>query len=164
MTNDEKTQDLDADRVLLPEDELLRLNEWAEPGGWMLALVAALAGALLLFTDPAPGSDLDGPLRPVLGAVWFALAFLAGSGARSGLVVKPEGVEVRWRIRSASFSWEEISAFALQRGVFRSSLKMHLSNGSNLRVVGFEAKSPKEARRAEAMVVELNRRATGACR
>jgi hypothetical protein len=147
------------DQVPLPEGELIRLNDWAEPGGWALALFAGLAGILLLFTDPAPGSELSGPLRPVLAAIWLVLAFLAGSGARAGLVVRPEGIEVRWRIRSSTFSWGDISTFALRRSTPRQSLRVKLRDGRELWVVGFEARSAEEARRAEAMVMELNRRA-----
>lgn len=142
----------------LPEGEVLRLNEWTEPAGWMLGLFAGLAGALLLFTDPASGGNLDGPLRPVLAVIWLALAFVAASGARSGLVVRPEGIEVRGRIRSSTFSWGDISSFALKRSMLGPSLHVKLRDGGDLGVAGFGARSLEEARRAEALVAELNRR------
>ncbi len=82
---DQELQKSEAGRARLPEEEVLRLNEWAEPAGWILAVLAGLAGCLLLFTDPASDSNLSGPLRPALAAAWLGLAFLAGSGARSEL-------------------------------------------------------------------------------
>lgn len=156
----DKLKDHRNDREPLPEGEVLRLNDWAESAGWVLALFAGLAGGLLLFTDPAPDSNLSGPLRPLLGAVWFGLAFLAASGARSGLVIRSGGVEVRSRFRSSTFSWPDIDEFVLKQSIYRPSLRMKLKDGQELRVVGFGARSPEEANRAETMVAELNRRAS----
>ena len=142
----------------LPEGEVLRLNDWVVPAGWMLALFAVLGGALLILTDPAPGSEFDSPLTPLIGLAWLAFAFFVATGSRSGLVVKAECVEVRFRIRSTTISWSEISEFVLPQSGYRRALVVQLRDGRKLRAVGFEAKSSREAERARLMVAELNRR------
>jgi PH (Pleckstrin Homology) domain-containing protein len=141
------------------EGEVLRLNGWAELAGWIFAVAAGLA-AFLLLSGPAPGSDLDGLPRFLSGVVWLGFAFLAGSGARAGLVVGPNGVEVRARIRSSRFSWPEITDFALRRSIFRPNLMIRLVDGREVPVVGFEPRSQGDARRAEQIVAKLNRRVT----
>lgn len=148
----------ESDQPLLPEGELLRLNDWAEPAGWMLALFAGLAGLFLLLTNPAPGGNLGGPLRPVLAVAWLGLAFLAGSGARAGLIARSDGIEVRFRLRSSRFAWSDISTFELHQAGYRPSLRVRLADSRELHVAGFSARSPEEVDRAEAMVAELNRR------
>ncbi len=159
--NSERLQAPGRDQVVLPENEVLRLNDWAESAAWVFAVVAALAGALLAFTDPSPGSDITGPIRFVMAVIWFAFAFVFGSSARAGLVINGDNLEVRWRIRSRVVSWQDIATFELQRSAFRPPLRMKLQTGEELRVPGFEARSSGDSDRAKMMVAELNRRVGG---
>lgn len=161
MTSGQSQEPL-SDQPLLPEDEVLRLNEWAEPAAWAFAFIAACAGGLLAFTDPSPHSELVGPGRLVLAAIWFAFALLFASSARAGLIIRDGKLEVRWRIRTRAVPWHEVTEFEYQRAAFRPALRMRLRSGEDLRILGFEARSSGDSERAEQMVAELNRRAAQA--
>jgi len=72
---------------------------------WTLALAAGAGGLALVFTDFFPGSA--GPLRPVVGAAYFALAGLA-----VGLVAPPD--TSRWLAGLASWATIALGLVGLQ--------------------------------------------------
>lgn len=84
---------IDPEKDLLPERQLLRLNDWAEPLGWVLAVAAASAGIFLLLVDPASAPS-DGSLRPLPGLVWLAFGLFMAAGSRAGLMVERNGVSL----------------------------------------------------------------------
>lgn len=127
----DKLSEMEKRRLGLPQAELLRLNDWSEPAGWMLALFSDLAGLLLLLANPAPESELAGPVRPVLGLAWLILAFFAATGARSGLLLTAEGVEVRSRLRTKSLGWDEIGGFAFDQTPFGLGFGFSLMTGTS---------------------------------
>jgi hypothetical protein len=144
----------------LPEGEILRPNDWAEPAAWMLGLAAGLIGVFFLVVSPSPHSQLGGSLRPLLGLAWLAFGVMAASGARAGVVVGKDGIVVRTRFRQSSYRWAEIRGFDLQSSLTRPPLCIHLRDTRDIRSRGFAPKSATEHRRGEAMVAELNRRAS----
>lgn len=151
-------------KELLPEGKLLRLNDWAEPGGWVVAGVVVLFGVVLLLPPASPSSHLDGSLRPVAGLVWVGLGLMMAGGARSGLIVDHDGIAVQGLWRRNQWRWEEVDAFELKKPFYRPALRIHLADGSRASASGFSPKSVSERSLAEARVTELNRRATEARR
>lgn len=143
---------------LLPEGEIVRLNEWSEFVTWLLAVCGIGFGLLLLLTEPSSGSNLNGSLRPVLGAVWLTFGLLVASGARTGLVVNPEGITVRYRFHASSYRWSEIKEFRLPQVGPRKALRIELETGRRLRANGFGASLPADVQTAKEIVAELNRR------
>lgn len=146
-------------KELIPEGERLRLNDWTETLGWVLAIAAGLAGLFLLLRTPAPHSDFRGPLRYVLAVGWLGFGLIVASGARAGVIVRKWGITLQTRLRHLDYDWSEIAEFRLKRSMIgRPALRIRLQDGRELRAVGFEARTSDEWSRAEAMVAELNRR------
>lgn len=147
-----------AETPLLPEGEVLRLNDWSEPAGWVLAGFAILAGALLIPIPPfgLPGSS--GRAYSLLGLAWLCFGLYIAGNTRSGLVVRPDGVTLRGWIRESHHGWAEIESFELKREIWSQALKVKLSDGSAKRVGGFGARSTIERQLAVARVADLNRR------
>jgi hypothetical protein len=149
--------ELDPEKELLPEGALLRLNDWSETGAWALAVLAAVAGALVLW--PLRHGHIDSVFRPLLGLTWLAFAALIAGGARSGVIVDSGGITVRGLVRRQRWEWSEISDFELKRPIYRAALRIRFTNGSEASAPGFNARSSEERKLAEARVAELNRRA-----
>jgi len=145
----------------IPEGEPLRSNDWSQPAALMLAFFEIGAGLFLLLTRPE-GGDFNGSLRPVLGLAWIAVGLLPLSGLRAGLVVRQDGIEVRSRLRTSNYRWSDIKHFDLRPSIYRSPLRVELNNGQLIRPLGFSMKTSSDRCRGEAMVAELNRRATEA--
>lgn len=156
--------EIDRHNLQLPEGEVLRLNEWREPAGWVLAICMALAGAYLLLVPASHPPRFDGPLRFVLGAGWlFFAAFMAGT-IRAGVEVRHDGVLVRRLIRTSQWNWNEIAEFRLRRSIFRPGLQMLLRSGVDVKGLGLAGRSADEWHLAEHMVAELNQRVVDANR
>ncbi len=154
---------LEQGKELLPEGERLRLNDWAETLGWVLAIAAGLAGLFLLLRAPSPDSDFHGPLRYVLAVGWLGFGLLVASGARAGVIVRERGITIQTRLRHFDYDWSEIAEFRLKRSMIgKPALRIRLQDGRESRAVGFEARTSNEWERAEAMVAELNRRVSDA--
>lgn len=142
----------------LPEGEVLQINEWREPLGWILVIFMVFAGAYLLLVPASHPPRFDGPLRFVVGAGWFLFAaFLAGA-IRAGVVVCSDGVLVRTLLRENSWDWKEIAEFRLRRSIYRPGLQILLQNGTEFKGLGLAGRSAEEWRLAEQMVAELNQR------
>lgn len=153
-----------ADNEILPEGELLRLNDWSGLAAWILACLAFLLGVFLLVSPPSQLHHFDGSLRPVLGLIWLSVGLMIAGGARSGLIVDQQGITVQGLIRRTHFNWSEVALFELKTPFYKAALRIHLINGRELNTLGFGAKSPGERRLAEARVAELNRRASAPSR
>jgi hypothetical protein len=161
--SDPLTVDPATQKNLLPEGEVLRLNDWAVPGSWVLGGFALIAG-LFLIGFPAPkSSNLAGPLRPVLGLVWLGMGLLIVGGGRSGLIVESDGIAVQGLVKRTRWTWSQVAGFELRQPFFKAALRVHLADGSEVNTLGFGAKSVREQELANAWVEELNRRASQAC-
>jgi hypothetical protein len=143
----------------LPEGETLRLNEWGESLGWLLAGFAFLLGVFLLLVGPSPHGNLGGPLRPVLGLVWMAFGAMIAGGVRSGLIVEESGIIVQGPLRRKHWAWYEVEAFEIKQAFYRQALRIMLVDGKQVSTPGFSGKSEKERRLVDERVAELNRRA-----
>jgi Bacterial PH domain len=153
--------DSDPNKEILPEGELLRLNEWGEALGWLLAGFAFLLGLFLLVVSPLKHGQLDGPLRPVLGLVWMAFGAMIGWNMRRGLIVDQAGIIVQRSFRRRRWTWPEIERFELKQPFVRPVLRIRFTDGTQTSTFGFNSKSRQERLLADARVAELNRRALG---
>lgn len=142
----------------LPEDKLLRLNSWAVPGAWALALVVAFLGVFILVT---PSISVHSPsARIIAGLVWLAVGLMIAGSARSGLVVHEKGITIQGSIKSRHWPWSEVTHFELRQPIFRGALRVHLVDGTVVSAVGFDGKSAREREVARDWVTELNKRAS----
>src|SRR4051794_32393252 len=91
----------------LPEGELLRLNESSHIAGWALAIGMSLLGLIFLVTSGSPSQHSDGSLRPVLGLVWLGFGLMIAAEARSGVIVRKDGIVVRGWLRRRQWAWSE---------------------------------------------------------
>jgi hypothetical protein len=151
--------DSNSAKGVLPEEKLLRLNDWAEPAGWVLAIFALLVGLFLLMVEPARSSSFDGSLRPILGAAWVIFGLFMAGGARAGIVVHREGISVQGTLRKRHCSWNQLAGFQLSKSLLKPGLVVRRRDGKEIRVVSLWPASAKERTLGEAMVEELNRRA-----
>jgi hypothetical protein len=151
-----------SNKDVLPEGELLRLNEWSELGAWLLACFAFLLGVFLIVVPASRPHHFDGPLRLVLGLVWLGFGLLIAGGARSGLVVDEHGVVVQGLVRRTRWEWSEIAGFVLKPPLFKPALRIQLTDGKEVSTLGFSARSAEERNLAKGRVAELNRRAIAA--
>lgn len=147
----------------VPEGERLRLNDWTEPLGWVLAVASVLAGLFILRQVFVPHNYFRSPAGFVLGVGWLAFGLLVASGARAGVIVRKAGITLQTRLRQFDYDWSDIAQFRLKRSMIgRPALRIQLQDGRELRAVGFEARTSDEWSRAEAILAELNRRASAA--
>lgn len=151
----------ESDKELLPEGELLRLNDWSQTAAWALAIVVGLLGVMLITTKGSPSQHFDGSLRPVVGLIWLGFGLMIAGEARSGLIVSEQGVLVQGWLRRRRWSWPEIGEFKLKRPFLRQSLRISLADGGTVTTPGFGSRSATERALAEKRVEELNRRAAG---
>lgn len=149
----------DSDKQILPEGELLRLNDWSQTAAWALAIVVGLLGIMLITTKGSPSQHFDGSLRPVVGLVWLGFGLMIAGEARSGLIVSEQGVLVQGWLRRRRWNWSEVREFELKRPFLRQSLRVKFADGSTVTTPGFGSRSAAERTLAEERVAELNRRA-----
>lgn len=150
---------VDSGQEILPEGELLRLNDWSQPAAWALAVVVGLLGVMLITTKGSPSQHFDGSLRPVVGLVWLGFGLMIAGEARSGLIVDEQGLSVQGWIRRRRWNWSEVDGFKLKRPFLRQSLRIKLSDGRTVSTAGFGARSTSERTLVEERVAELNHRA-----
>jgi hypothetical protein len=147
-------------KPLVPTGQLLRSNDWSIPAAWAMCAFGVFAGLFFILVSPSPGSEFDGPLRPVLGLAWIGFGIMSVNKVRAGVIVEKEGIVVRSRIRSDRYQWSEINEFKWQPSLIRKTLQIHLKDGRCIYAHGFSVRSPDEAQRAKEMVAELNRLAS----
>jgi hypothetical protein len=152
----------DSDKGVLPEGELLRLNDWSRTAAWALAIFVGLLGIMLIATKGSPSQHFNGSLRPVVGLVWLGFGLMIAGEARSGLIVDEQGILVQGWLRRRRWDWSEIGEFQLKRPFLRQSLRISLADGGVVAVPGFAPKSAIERTLAEERVAELNRRTSTA--
>jgi len=148
----------DRESIQLPEEEVLRLNGWAESALWVYAAAVGLLGLFMALFLPArhPGSAWE--FRG-LGLVLLGVAADLARSAMAGIWVRPEGILLRTRFRAFPLTWQEIASFQLGSNLrYRSPLVVVLKDGRKIRAVGFEARFPGERARAERLVAELEAR------
>jgi hypothetical protein len=141
----------------LPEGELLRLNEWEEPGAWMLAGFFVLVGIIVVDWKVPPGVE-----DIVIAVVAFGAAAMIAGVARSGLVVDREGVTVRSLWRSRRWAWSEVDRVEVKVPLFRGALRVHLVDGRVLSAAGLDGRTRSERQLSKAWLDEMNRRAAAA--
>jgi hypothetical protein len=141
----------------LPEGELLRLNEWEEPGAWMLAGFFVLVGVLVVDWKVPPGVE-----DVVIAVVAFGAAAMIAGVAGSGLVVDREGVTVRSLWRSRRWAWSEVDRVEVKVPLFRGALRVRLVDGRVLSAAGLDGRTRSERQLSKAWLDELNRRAAAA--
>jgi len=95
----------------LPEGNLLRLNESSHIASWALAIGVSLLGLMFLVTNGSPSQNSDGSLLPVLGLVWLGFGLMIAAEARSGLIVRKDGIVVQGWLRRRDWAWSEIEEF-----------------------------------------------------
>lgn len=140
----------------LPEGELLRLNDWEEPGAWALAGVLALFGILI-----AVPVDDRGLGHALAGLALIGAGVMVAGVARSGLIVDQEGVTIRDLLRSRRWTWDEVDRFEVKLPLFRGALRVHLVNGMVISTPGLDGRSAPERRLSSTWLAELNRRVGG---
>jgi Bacterial PH domain len=141
----------------LPEGQLLRLNDWEEPGAWTLAGILALFG--ILIAVPVHGRGLGHALA---GFALIVAGLMVASVARSGLIVDREGITVRDLLRSRRWAWDDVDRFEVRLPLLRGALRVHLVNGEVISTPGLDGRSASERRLSSAWLAELNHRAGGA--
>lgn len=146
--------DSEAQKPVLYEDEVLRLNEWSEPASWVLAVCAFLAGAYFLFAFGPPWAGSPGHL--LFGVAWLVFGALIWSAARVGVIVCSDGVLIRTYLHESHRNWEEIAEFSLRHSVYRPGLQVRLVSGAEIKGLGLAGRSAGEWELAENMVSELN--------
>ena len=135
----------------------MRLNEWEEPGAWMLAGFFVLMGLIVVDWKVPPGvEDL------VAAAVAFGAATMIAEVARSGLVVDREGVTVRSLWRSRRWAWSDVDHVEVKVPLFRGALRVHLADGRVISAAGLDGRTRRERQLSEAWLSEINRRAAAA--
>lgn len=140
----------------LPEGELLRLNDWEEPGAW------ALAGALVLFGILISLPVDDRGFGHVLAGLGLIGAGVMVAGvARSGLIVDQEGITIRDLLRSRRFAWSDVDRFEVKFPLLRGALRVHLADGRVISTPGLDGRSGSERRRSSEWLAALNCRAGG---
>lgn len=138
----------------LPEGELLRLNDWEEPGAWVFAGALLLIGALIaLPVDGRTFSESFAGLMLVGGGVMVA------GVARSGAIVDQDGITVRQLLRSRHWTWSEIDHFEVKFPLLKGALRIYLTDGRAISTPGLDGRSARERRLSKAWIAELNRRA-----
>ena len=153
--SDQLTQETDESH-LLPEGELLVLNEWEQGMAFLFAGIALILGFLLLLSSVR--GHLHGPALPVAGLVWIGVGALFVQSGRAGLIVENDGVTLRGIIRRRHWSWREIKGFEIKFVIGLPSLKMTLNDGGYVRAPGFRGRTGKDRELANRRVAELNRR------
>lgn len=148
----------DKEPPLLPEGEIVRLNDSSETVMWALAICAVGIGLFFILVTPSRPGAITGPGRPVLGLAWVLWGLLIASRTRMGLVVSQEGITVRYRFHASSYKWSEVKEFRLRQWGPRKALRIELENGRRIGASGFGASSPRDIQTAENVVAELNRR------
>jgi hypothetical protein len=145
---------------VLPEGQLLRLNDWQETGAWGLAVLAGAAGLFLLLVPSLRHHHYHGPLRELVGVAWLGIGLFLAGMARSGMLVDSEGIILQGVIKRSRWKWSEVIGFHLKTPFYKPALRIQLADGSEASSIGFSAKSAEERNLAEARVAELNRRAS----
>jgi hypothetical protein len=139
----------------LPEGKLLRLNDWEEPGAWLLAGLVALCGIVIAL--PVEGRGVD---ELIAGLPMVGAGIVIASVARSGLIIDQQGITVRALLRSRRWAWSEVDHFEVRAPLLRGALRIHLMNGRVVSTPGLDGRSARERRLSEAWLAELNRRAS----
>jgi hypothetical protein len=139
-----------------PEGQLLRLNDWEEPGAWALAGVIVLLGILVAL--PVDGRDFG---QSLAGLALIGVGVMIAGVARSGLIIDQRGITVRELLRARHWPWSEIDRFEVRFPLLRGALRIHLTNGKVISTAGLDGRSARERRLSEAWLAELNRRAGG---
>lgn len=145
-------------KKIIPEGELLRLNEWAQAAGWALAVAVGALGLMLITTKGSPSQHLNGSLRPIVGLVWVAFGLMIAGEARSGVIVDESGIRVQGWLRCRRWNWAEIQEFKLKRPFFRQSLRVILVDGRTVSAPGFAPRTSAEQTLVNERIAELNRR------
>jgi hypothetical protein len=140
----------------LPEGELLRLNDWEEPGAWVLAGAILVIGFLVAL--PVDGR---GPGESVAGLAWIGVGLMVAGVARSGLIVDRHGITVRELLRSRHWTWDEVDHFEVKTPLLKGALRIHLVTGKVISTPGLDGRSRRERCLSEAWIAELNCRAGG---
>lgn len=146
----------DEDRPL-PEDQLLRLNDWEEPGAWALAGILALFGVLIAL--PVNGRGFGHALA---GFALIGAGVMVAGVARSGLIVHQQGITVRALLWSRSWEWSEVDHFEVKIPLIRGALRVYLTDGRVVSTPGLDGRSARERRISKAWIAELNHRAAAA--
>jgi hypothetical protein len=150
----------ESNKEILPEGELLRLNEWGEALGWLLAGFVFLLGLVLLIFQPAAHGHLEGPQRQLLGLVWIAFGAMIATNMRRGLIVDQSGIIIQRTFRRSHRTWADIERFELKQPFFRPALRIRFNDGTEASTFGFNSRSRGEQTLADERIAELNRRAS----
>ena len=141
----------------LPEEKLLRLNDWEESGAWVLAGAVLLIGGLIAL--PVNGRSLE---ESIAGLILVGIGVMVAGVARSGLIVDRHGIAVRGLLRTKHWAWSEVDHFEVKFPLFRGALRIYLINGRVVSAPGLDGRSARERRLSKAWIAELNRRAAAA--
>jgi hypothetical protein len=161
MTGHEQSPSTETSK-LLPEGEVLRLNEWGQGIAVLVTGLAALGGLFLIFVPAVGHGHLEGASRRELGVAWLLVAAFFFQTARAGLIVEKEGITVRGLLRRRQRTWQQIDGFEMTTAFFIQPLRINFRDGSHLRAPGFKASSTAEREVVVSRVAELNRRARAA--
>lgn len=143
----------------LPEGELLRLNDWEEPGAWALAGVLFLLGGLIAL--PVGGTSLG---ESIAGLALIGVGVMIAGVARSGLIVDQQGITVRELLRSRRWGWSAVDHLEVKIPLLRGALRIYLVDGRVISTPGLDGRSTRERRLSKAWIDEMNRRAVAARR
>lgn len=141
----------------LPEGELLRLNDWEEPGAWVLAGVLFVLGGLIAL--PVGNTNLG---ESIAGLALIVVGVMIAGVARSGLMVDRQGITVRELLRSRQWEWSEVDRVEVRIPFLRGALRIHLVDGRVISAPGLDGRSTSERSLSKAWIDEINRRASAA--
>lgn len=144
----------------LPEGRLLRLNDWAEPAGWLLTGVVIFLGFVALLTPSISSHSVSA--RIFAGIIWIGVGVMIGGGVRSGIILDKSGITVRGMFRSRHLDWSEIRSFEIKAPILKGSLRIELVDGEVLSTMALSGNSAKERALAKVWLKELNQRAANA--
>jgi PH (Pleckstrin Homology) domain-containing protein len=147
---------------LLPEGELLWVNEWEAALTLLIGGVGILVGLVALFAGSGRYHHVPAWLTPVVGLLCVGVGTHIGMKSRSGLIVDEDGISVQSAIRRRRWRWHEVESFELTMAIYVPVLRISLADGGHVRTPGFKGRSKNERDLAKERVAELNRRVAAA--
>jgi hypothetical protein len=149
---------------LLPEGEVLRINEWEAAGKFFIGGAVVVIGLAYVFAKHGPYHDVPRWLVPLLGLVLVGIGIQLVASSRSGLIVEQSGIIVQGSFRRRGWAWSQVSRFELTGAIYGLPMRIQLADGKQLRVPGFRTRSRGQRELAQERVAELNLRMESAQR